>query len=122
MVFTLLQSQTRSQSTACLVSLAAVVLAGAKQALALEDGNVASTGLSLTNPEVMYAIFAIEAIALIGAAVGGIELDSCSFHILCCLNVFNIFSSLANLVVEGMRVCSKISSACLRLSNSNCDF
>ncbi|KAI5055035.1 hypothetical protein GOP47_0030180 [Adiantum capillus-veneris] len=63
--------QTKLRSTACWASLAAFVLAGTKEALALEDGAMASSGLSLANPEVMYAILAIEAIALIGAAVGG---------------------------------------------------
>ncbi|KAH7294240.1 hypothetical protein KP509_28G062300 [Ceratopteris richardii] len=58
-------------ATVCFASLAAVALAGARQALAVEDGSIEAMSLPLSNPEVMYAVLAIEAIALIGAAVGG---------------------------------------------------
>ncbi|MCO5607975.1 hypothetical protein L7F22_062177 [Adiantum nelumboides] len=66
-----LMIQTKLHSTIHWASLAAVLVTGTKEAFALEDGIISSSGLSLANPEVMYAILAIEAIALIGAAVGG---------------------------------------------------
>ncbi|KAH7289294.1 hypothetical protein KP509_31G069000 [Ceratopteris richardii] len=71
LLYKFMQISTKLQCSACVASVATVFLAGAKQALALEDGATPVTGFSLTNPEVMYAVLAIEAIALIGAAVGG---------------------------------------------------
>lgn len=66
------QAVTGWTATVCFTSLTALALSGARQAFALGDVGEASTDFGFAaSPEVMYAIFAIEAIALIGAAVGG---------------------------------------------------
>lgn len=59
-------------STVCFISLAALALSDPREAFAVAEVGEAATGFSAVSPEVMYSIFAIEAVALIGAAVGGI--------------------------------------------------
>ena len=44
---------------------------GAKQAFAVQDVNDVPSLFSAPNGQIMYALVAIQAIALIGAAVGG---------------------------------------------------
>eukprot|EP00249_Psilotum_nudum_P013982 c24606_g1_i1 orf=315-1181(-) len=61
-------------SRACLTSLSALALAlvNSEKAFAAVDIMQLSVGLASLTPQAMYAAFVIEAIALVGAAVGGI--------------------------------------------------
>lgn len=65
------QEQIKLKATACFAPLAAFMSIGAKQAFAVEDLSDAPSLFSCPDGKIMYALVAVQAIALIGAAVGG---------------------------------------------------